>query len=206
MEWLLNQALNPILAFTEGDRWRPGIGDPTFMGWFTVFAYFATGFLCWRAAKKETLNRNVRLFWLALTTLLILLGFNKQLDLQTAFTFIAKDFAKSTGWYENRRVVQGIFVLCIAVGGIASVAWLSWIFRNDLARMWRVFVGLGFLLSFIVIRAASFHYIDQFLRSGPGTVRMNWILELGAIAAIAWPAFRAAKRPATTYGSMTRMR
>ena len=55
-------------------------------------------------------GRRVKLFWMGLAALLVFLGFNKQLDLQTAFTFLAKDFAKATGWYENRRIVQGLTV------------------------------------------------------------------------------------------------
>src|SRR5215213_2059448 len=95
--------LTPLFAFTDGDRWRLGIGDPTVIGWFTVLAYFAAALLCWRAAKKGLHTAKVRWFWTALAALLIFLGINKQLDLQTAFTFMAKDFAKATGWYENRR-------------------------------------------------------------------------------------------------------
>ena len=31
-----------LLAAVEGGRWKPGIGDPTVMGWVTVAAYFVT--------------------------------------------------------------------------------------------------------------------------------------------------------------------
>ena len=42
-----------ILAFTEADRWRPGIGDPTFMGWLTVVAYFTASLLCCMAGRSD---------------------------------------------------------------------------------------------------------------------------------------------------------
>src|ERR1041384_5677187 len=63
-------AIAPIFAFTDGDRWRPGIGDPTFIGWFTVVAYFATAYLCWRAAGNSQYQRKIRWFWngLAITS------------------------------------------------------------------------------------------------------------------------------------------
>lgn len=190
--------ITPLFAFTDGDRWRPGIGDPTVMGWLTVFAYFTAAFLCWRAATKGMHARKVRWFWTALAGLLIFLGINKQLDLQTAFTFIAKDFAKATGWYENRRIVQGIFVIMIALGGMATSAALFWFYRRELKILWPALAGLAFLGSFVVIRAASFHHVDQFLNAGPGGFRMNWVLELGGIAAIAWPAWRAIKQSSNT--------
>src|SRR4051812_28194527 len=87
----------PMFAFTDGDRWRPGIGDPTFIGWFTVFAYLGAAYLCWRAAANSLTGQKVRLFWIALAGTLLALGINKQLDLQTELTFIGKDFAKATG-------------------------------------------------------------------------------------------------------------
>ena len=188
----------PLFAFTDGDRWRLGIGDPTVMGWFTVLAYFAAGFLCWRAAKKGLHTTKVRWFWMALAGLLIFLGINKQLDLQTAFTFMAKDFAKATGWYENRRIVQGIFVVLIALGGMITTGALFWFYRRELKVLWPALAGLAFLGSFVVIRAASFHHVDQVLNAGPGGFRMNWLFELGGIAAIAWPAWRAFKQSSNT--------
>lgn len=191
-------SFSPMMAFTEADHWQLGIGDPTFMGWFTVFAYLSTAYLCWRAAAKGMAPRKVRGFWLGLAALLVFLGFNKQLDLQTAFTFAAKDFAKATGWYENRRVVQGLFVAMIGLGGMIFTAWLCWTFRREWKRLWQALAGVGFLLSFIVIRAASFHHVDQIINFAPGGVRLNWVLEIGAIAAIAWPARRAVKKGSDT--------
>ena len=40
------------LVQTADGGWEPGIGDPTLMGWFTVFAYFGTALLCYRALRK----------------------------------------------------------------------------------------------------------------------------------------------------------
>jgi len=187
-------ALPPMFAFTDGDRWRPGIGDPTFIGWFTVIAYCGAAYLCWRAAGKGLYTGKIRWFWNGLALLLILLGINKQLDLQTELTFIGRDFAKATGWYENRQIVQTIFIVLIALGGMAVTAALFWIYRFELRRLGAALAGVGFLMSFIVIRAASFHHVDRFLHFAPGGLRMNWLLELGGIAAIAWPAWRAWKQ------------
>jgi hypothetical protein len=188
----------PIFAFTDADHWRPGIGDPTVMGWITVFAYIFGAMLCWRAAMKSMIASKLRRFWFGLGILLFALGLNKQLDLQTAFTFIGKDFAKTTGWYENRRIVQAVFIGIIGLCGIGATVALAWYFRPEWGRLWPALFGVGFLITFIVIRAASFHHVDLFLQSGPLGLRMNWILELGGIAAIAIPASRAARRNAQT--------
>jgi hypothetical protein len=47
---------------------------------------------------------------------------------------------------------------------------------------------LGFLVTFVAVRAASFHHIDRWL--GYGVVRLNWVLELGGIALVALSALR----------------
>src|SRR6266540_5387037 len=105
-----------ILAFTEADRWRPGIGDPTFMGWLTVVGYFTAALLCWMAGRSDQrahpqsgYPRQPRL-WFGLALLLTLLGVNKQLDLQTWFTLALKSAAEAQGWYEQRRVFQAAFI------------------------------------------------------------------------------------------------
>jgi len=113
-----------FLAFTEADHWRPGIGDPTFMGWLTVVAYFTAVPLCWMAGRSDQrahpqsgYSSHPRV-WFALAILLTLLGFNKQLDLQTWFTLSLKSVAKAQDWYEERRAFQALFIVGIAIIGI----------------------------------------------------------------------------------------
>jgi len=195
-DWM--SAATPLFAFTDGDRWRPGIGDPTFIGWFTVFAYFGAAVLCWRAGAAGLHGPKVRWFWNGLAILLVLLGINKQLDFQTELTFLGRDFAKSTGLYEDRRIVQAIFIMLIAFGGMVVTAGLFWIYRKELKRLGMALAGVGFLMTFIVIRAASFHHVDRFLLSTIGGMRMNWFFELGGIAAIAWPAWQTIKHRSDT--------
>src|SRR5438094_451884 len=57
-------------------------------------------------------------FWLGTGIVLILLGINKQLDLQSDLTRLAKVVAHVEGWYDWRRDVQGVFLLLIALGAI----------------------------------------------------------------------------------------
>ena len=42
---------------------------------------------------------------------MIVLGINKQLDLQSDLTWAAKIAAHKEGWYDLRRGVQGLFLL-----------------------------------------------------------------------------------------------
>jgi len=172
--------------------WEPGIGDPTFIGWLTVAAYFIAAVLCaGNLLRARHADRRAYLFWVAFTVFMVALGINKQLDLQTLFTAVFKHFAKATGWYEDRRIFQAIFIAIIAFFGLAFAA-LAWVWTlRTLPRHRLALVGGIFLVCFIVIRAASFHHIDQILGKELVFFRINHVLELGGIACVALGALTA---------------
>jgi hypothetical protein len=186
----------PMFAFTDADRWVPGIGDPTFMGWLTVVAYFAAFLLCLRVrllCTSENTGPAQRSFWTGMVILLFALGVNKQLDLQTWFTLTLKRMAKSEGWYEYRRYFQAAFIAAIVLGGVSFVGFINWFARRKMPENKPVILGTAFLICFIIIRAASFHHVDQMLGFAPAGMRLNWVLELGGIAAVGYGAWQALK-------------
>lgn len=190
-----------LLAFTSNDRWQVGLGDPTFLGWFTVAAYFATAGLCLAAGRvsQQVGLLSERRFWWGLTVCLLLLAINKQLDLQTWFTLAGKRLAQQTGWYADRRMVQVIFVFLIAVAGMVLVL-LLWAFARKTVRQYRLALsGAVFLGCFVLIRAASFHHVDQLLGWQIGFLRMNHILECGGIFLIALAAIKTLRRGRTHF-------
>ena len=201
-----------LLAFTADDKWEPGIGDPTVMGWVTVVGYVIAAVLCWRIAflaRSRTVLRaagpqHMFGFWLSFAILMTLLGINKQLDLQTWFTLFGKHLALDEGWYEQRRAVQAVFIALVALGGLMSVATLFWFTRKILRETWLSLVGAVFLCCFVLVRAASFHHVDQMLGMELGGLKVNWILELGGILWIgisAWKNLRRLKsQPAPVRG------
>ena len=180
--------VSPLFAFTDGDVWRLGIGDPTIMGWLTVVAYFIAAVMCFRCVRRAArfeLAREVGIFWGILTALLVFLGINKQLDLQTFLTLTVRRVAIAQGWYDYRRVSQAIFVVVIATAGILSVIRMRGLVRRH-SELWLPLVGFVLLLAFVVIRAASFHHVDEVINFRWTWVRMNWVLEIGAIAVVAF--------------------
>jgi hypothetical protein len=182
--------MTQILGVIVNGHWRPGIGDPTFMGWLTVAGYLIAAGLCgacaWRAERVSPADqfRQHRVFWWGLAVFMLLMGINKQLDLQSWFTAVGKQLAQTQGWYSQRRTFQMWFTASIAISGLILLMWLGWIFR----RLWRqhglALFGIVFLVTFIIIRAASFHHVEEFLDWQPAGFRMNWVLEIGVIACI----------------------
>ena len=172
-----------LLAFTARDQWQAGIGDPTFMGWFTVAAYFVAAGLSWLAARVSRPGGllSERRFWWGAVVCMLLLAINKQLDLQTWFTLTGKHLAQQTGWYAERRIVQAVFIFLIAGAGLV-LALFIWALARRTVRQYRLALsGAIFLGCFILIRAASFHHVDQMLGWQLGWLRMNHLLECGGI-------------------------
>lgn len=203
-----------ILAAAGGGSWRPGIGDPTVLGWVTVAAYFLAALACGLAAWREPAPDGTRRprgrpswFWLALGALLLALGFNKQLDLQSLVTQIGRDVTRAWGLYSERRELQLGFILAVAMICSGALGAFFWAARRTLKSRWPAVAGMVFILGFVMIRAASFHHVDAFLAARLGGMKWNWILELGGIAVVAAAALRVvlgpAGRPPRPAGAMT---
>lgn len=192
--WLLVVALvsglghSLALAATSGDgRWHPGIGDPTPIGWITVWAYAGTCGLCFVCARRL----RPPLFWWTVTAALLFLGINKQLDLQTWFTEVGRDLAQQDGWYERRHEIQVAFIGGMGLLFACLAGMVAWALKGFWRPYLRVWGGMALLMFFIVVRAASFHHVDQLLMSDIGGLRMNWVFELGGLGLIASGAWRA---------------
>lgn len=177
------------MATGVDERWQAGIGDPTLVGWVTVVAYFAAALLSARCARRAAVPLEFR-FWLVLALSLVLLGINKQLDIQSLFTQTARDLAFAQGWYEKRRLYQAAFIGFLIAAGVASSALLIWVARRLSFSTQLAAAGLIFLAVFIVIRGASFHHVDELLGSTVEGVRFNWIFELGPLLVISLAAYR----------------
>lgn len=181
--------------------WRPGIGDPSVMGWVTVAAYAAAAGLCFVAARRVRVDSQVphgrreRRLWIGVAVFMALLCVNKQLDLQTLLTKIGRELAVRGGWYEHRRPVQFLFVLAIAAVAVAAFVWVVRKTRSILKERRLLLVGVCFMLSFIIIRASSFHHVAVILGAEIWGIRLNWLLELGGIAMIALSAAQSIRNP-----------
>jgi len=168
-----------------GEAWTPGIGDPTFMGWFTVFAYLVASLLAFRRMSREHAVEmyNWRV-WRHLGLILLFLAINKQLDLQSWFAHLGRQHALNHGWYDDRRLYQNAFIVTIVV--LVPLFFVFYI--QTLRDRWRDFlvsmIGMAFLLVFVLMRASAFHNTDILIGMTYFGIKLNWILELGGIAVI----------------------
>jgi magnesium-transporting ATPase (P-type) len=180
------------LSYWMGN-WRPEIGDPSIMGWFTVASYFAcAGVACLAAVRNRKRDDKAFALWVTIAILMAVLGINKQLDLQSLLTEIGRQIARAQGWFEMRRTVQFWFIALFGAIILTVYIWYIITFKSMIRRSWLAFCGLFFLMSFIVIRAVSFHHVDELIQYELGGVRMNWMFELSGIYMILFAGVRAA--------------
>src|ERR1035441_4896711 len=126
--------------------WRPQLDNPDFLGWSVVAAYLLAAAFCARAAlarrKMGTEERRASAIWWLLALALLLLGINKQLNLQTLLIVLGRRAALAGGWYRQRRLAQLIFSVGFAVAGLAALWFLLARFRRFFARNPKARTGL----------------------------------------------------------------
>ncbi|GAA6167713.1 hypothetical protein [Sessilibacter corallicola] len=170
-------------------HWHPTIGDPTPAGWLTVGLYLFSALL----ALVITLNSHKvffdeqnrqKAFWFIASLVLLFLSVNKQLDLQTLFTELARAVAIEQGWYKERKIIQKLFILGIFVLSIILSIYLIYFFRKSLKYNLVAILGISLVLTFVIIRATSFHASDVLINYRLFNLKMNWILECSGIVLI----------------------
>ena len=112
------------------------IGDGVALVWIATAAYLAAALLCLRAAfRARSGARPERLLWLAAGAVLLVLGINKQLDLQVALIEFWRETALAHGWYGARRTVQWVAFGVGIVAGASAALWLLPLVRRQGAAL-----------------------------------------------------------------------
>ena len=180
--------------------WSPGIGDPTLIAWFTVFAYFLAAILCLLAYKhcqqspKTEIYKNdlsvARWIWLGLFLLFLFLGINKQLDLQTLFIIIGRNVARQQGWFADRRKYQALLVAVLFLAAIMMLISFTLIFRRVGAAERVALLGATVVVTFVLVRASSMSHVELFACSRQFGRKLNLVLEWVGIATVSLAALR----------------
>jgi hypothetical protein len=166
--------------------------DPGLGAWVVVAGYAVAFVLALFAARRA--RGGERSFWWLVALGLLLLGVNKQLDLQTDLTDFFRAQAHAQGWYGARRAVQANFITALALVTIAILAGLAWLTRRARAGVRMALAGVAVLGAFVLLRAASFHHVDRALAAQLGGTRLHLLVELGGIAVVAFGALLSLRR------------
>jgi hypothetical protein len=157
--------------------------DAGTLPWVAVAGYLVGALLCgWQATRSKAGAE--RLFWILASIAMLALGLNKQLDLQTQLTAIGRQWARDGGWYYQRREFQAAFIVTGALVGTLGLLGLFWLIRGLRLGVWVTLIGLAMLALFIMVRAASFHHIDIFMRRPVIGLKLHTVLELAGILVV----------------------
>jgi hypothetical protein len=90
--------------------------------------------------------------------------------------------ARSEGWYEDRRRVQALIVLVMALSAVGCAA-LIWVGLTGTAVLTRMILTVtGCLVSYLTIRTVSLHQIDAILLPEAGRgIRRGDVIEVGLV-------------------------
>lgn len=161
--------------------WRPAIGDPTWLGWLTCLGYGLAVITCARRSfleRRNTPKGDESVIWFCLATVMLLLGINKQLDLQTLVIQVLRNLAGEEGWYDRRRVVQTVAVAIVAGSTIVFFAVVTKSLSCFIRRHLLVWVGCLLILSYVILRMANINHVIDDSYGGS-----SWLsaLELGGL-------------------------
>lgn len=164
------------------------IGDPSLLGWLTVGLYLICLTLCCLnllQSLQATTNRPLLIwFWGGIAILMLFMGFNKQLDLQSWFTAVGRHLATSQGWYADRRLFQAIFVLVFTALACGVGTFVLFAFRRVLRQNLLALAGILTLSVFVLVQAASFHHVSFFPKGHLTRMLVHCVLEVGGILLI----------------------
>jgi len=122
----------------------------------------------------------------------LLLGLNKQLDLQLLLTRVGKRLVYGLGLYDFRWAFRiGVFFLTLVVGGVAVLYGVRTL-RHASSHLRWAFMGLAIVLLYITIRAALFQHVSSRL-AGPLSLQLE-PLGLAVTTLAAWLFVRTHRR------------
>lgn len=133
--------------------------------------------------------------WLVFAGALLLLGLNKQLDLQTLFIQMGREIAVAAGWYGERRRLQMVFMLVLGAVVLSALLALIWKRRQFFRQHPLSLLGSLLLVFYVLLRAAAIDHADEV--AGLQLDDRRWMagMELSGILLLAGAGVRAAKPP-----------
>ena len=200
-------AISEALSKVE---WSFESHDPMW-AWCIVGMYAVSAILCLRtlfgvqrSLFPESIKRKSRIFWAFLFVVMLFLACNKQLDIQTYFTSVGREVANLQGWYDKRRSVQKEVIIVLGLVALLFLSYLAYVVYS-LPRANKIaLVGALCTFTFIGMRAASFHHLDQIVGTKIFGVKIHILIEIcgGIIVSLgAWLSFRGISKWELYYGS-----
>lgn len=159
--------------------------------WITVVGYMTAAALALRASTTAHVRNASRdlFFWRLTAVVLVFLGVNELMDFQTLLTQLGRSHAKENGWYGQHRRLQYVFVVACTLAATLAAAAAGWLTRRAPMAVRVALVGLILITLFILLRAASFHHLDELLGKKTLLFEYGFLQEAAGIVIVAGAAY-----------------
>jgi hypothetical protein len=153
-----------------------------------ICGYVAVAILCFVAARREDRDApgSWPPFWILTGFIFLAMAIGRAGDLADLMTEAMRERARSQGWYDRRRHVQGLVVAGLGCGWLISVLLALWRVparRRRYLPMVVVVLTVGF---YALIRIVSLHQVDGLLyRRRAVGVRYGTLIEFGLLGVAA---------------------
>ena len=197
------------MATVIGNWWHD-FGDNDLIGWSITVAYFLVAALCFRAARRIRRDHAARqpgelappespqsrpADWGIIGVGMVLLGLNKQLDLQILARDTGLALVRAAGFDAERRWVGRLMFLCLSGVILAVLARAARHLRQARRGHNLTLAGLALLACFLIVRAAGYQPYLRDLNLRFKDV-LHLVFELGGLVLVGLSAFRdSARRP-----------
>jgi len=168
-------------AFLCGfDDWMDIWGDPLLSGTIFMVAYGVTALLIFRAAHHAEVRE--RWYWRLCGFIFIFQFLNTNLDLHALVWTTGRCLAHAQGWYENRREVQVIFLIGLALLVVLVLLSILILFYRNMFNNILLTAGVIVALGFTMVKGINYHNLEQFYGDEIGPFRVADFIEFCGIA------------------------
>ena len=176
------------------EDWWAFAGDPLISGTVFMVSYGLVAWLILRNAARM-LGRE-RQYWRLCGWLFVFQVANTHLDLHGLIYTTGRCLAHLQGWYDNRRDVQLLALIGLALVAVLAVLIVLDLFSRNIIGNVLLTAGIVIALGFTVMKGINFHGLEQYYGGAYGPFRGADLVELSGVAiAFVAAVFRALRRP-----------
>jgi hypothetical protein len=168
-------------AFLCGiDDWMDIWGDPLLSGTIFMLSYAVTALLVFRAARNH--EGRERWYWRICGFIFFFQVANTPLDLHALVWTTGRCLAHAQGWYENRREIQVLFLVGLALL-LASILLLAlFVFLRNMLGNALLTAGVSIVVGFTLVKGINYHGFEQFYGADAGPFHVADFIEYSGIA------------------------
>ena len=180
-----------MAAFSRSAQvWEPALLELNGFHAFVFLVYLGAAWLCFINGRRRRDTKQDGPIWLAVATVLFVLGVNSVLQADLLVTQFLRTLSKLQGWYGSRREWQYGTVAVLALVFFVTAKKVRPRFGEDQAPIALAAMGVSGLVLLLALRIVSAHATDAVIQQRVLGVSVGRLLELASISVVLFGAVR----------------